>query len=96
MIAQTFSVDALPASKLLLSRPLLLQLRPLVPFGRRAPQCNHQCSVEMLDLGGTEASDEPSQLRLLQADKLVAVHAAIVSKPLIPPDIDLRCEPMAR
>ena len=75
---------------------VFLQTGPLVPFGRRAAYCNYQCSVEMLDLGGVETSDELSQLRLPQADKLVAVNAAVVSKSLIPPDIDLRCEPMAR
>ena len=37
-----------------------------------------------------------SQLRLPQADKLVAVHAAVVSKSFVLSDIDLRCESVAR
>ena len=59
-------------------------------------QCNHQCVVETHELGGVKAPDKLSQLRLQQADKLVAVHAAIVSKTFVQSDIDLRCESVTR
>ena len=60
------------------------------------PEGNHHCVVETLKLGGIEAPNKLSQLRLAQADKFVAVYAAFMQKSFVQSDIYLRCESEAR